>query len=238
MSYSAVKTSPVSASGPASARSSVEYHDPDVLLPGEAHSLLDGASWQRFAVLGDSLAEGLGEPTLGYLTLAWADRVAAELDVPHYVNFGERYLTAPQVRDTQLERALEWAPDLVVVVAGGNDLFVPEPDFDATAFALDEIYASLRGAGADVLALTLMDPSPLMESARLGQRIAELNDLIRRVATSHGVLVADLATHHFAQDRSIYSSDLMHANMRGHAVIASSMIEHIGELVRNEQGVL
>jgi lysophospholipase L1-like esterase len=238
MSYSALKTSPTFPPRTASSRDSAEHNDPDVLLPGEANSLLAGADWQRFAVLGDSLAEGVGEPTLGYLTLSWADRVAAELDVPHYINFGERHLTAPQVRDTQLGRALEWQPDLVAVIAGGNDLFVPEPDLDATAFALDEIYASLHGSGADVVAFTLMDPSPLMDAPLFGNRIAELNEVVRRVATTHGVLVADLAVHHYASDRTIYSSDLMHANMRGHAVIASTTVECVSELVRNRQGAL
>jgi lysophospholipase L1-like esterase len=142
------------------------------------------------------------------------------------------------VRDTQLERALAWSPDLVAVIAGGNDLFVADPDLDATAFALDEIYASLRGSGADVIAFTLMDPSAMIGAPQLGRRIAELNDLIRRIAIGHGVLVADLALRGYARDRSVFSSDMMHPNMRGHAVIASSTLEHASELVRNQQGVL
>jgi lysophospholipase L1-like esterase len=223
---------------PASSRHSAEYMDADVLYPEDSRSLLAGARWRRFAVLGDSLAEGVGDSTLGYLTLSWADRVAAELAVPHYVNLGERHLTAPQVVEKQLPRAIEWQPDLVAVIAGGNDLFVPEPDLDATAFAMDELYASLRGTGADVIAFTLMDPSALLGNSVFGRRIAQLNELIREAATRHGVLVADLAGKHYANDRSIYSSDLMHANMRGHAVIASSTVEYVSELIRNKEGAL
>ena len=223
---------------PASSRHSAEYMDADVLYPEDTRSLLAGARWKRFAVLGDSLAEGLGEPTLGYLTLSWADRVAAELAVPNYINLGERHLTAPQVVEKQLARTLEWQPDLVAVIAGGNDLFVPEPDYDATAFALDELYASLRGSGADVITFTLMDPSELLGNSVFGRRIAHLNDMIWEAATRHGVLVADLARKHYASDRSIYSSDLMHANMRGHAVIASSTVEYVSELIRNREGAL
>jgi lysophospholipase L1-like esterase len=225
-------------SSPASTRQSAEYRDADVLFPEESKSLLQGAPWKRFAVLGDSLAEGVGEPTLGYLTLSWADRVAAELAVPHYLNLGERHLTAPNVVDSQLARALDWQPDLVAVIAGGNDLFVPEPDFDATAFALDELYASLRAGGADVIAFTLMDPSGFVGNSIFGRRIAQLNELIREAATRHGVLIADFALKHYARDRSIYSSDLMHANMRGHAVIASSTVEYLAELIRNREGAL
>lgn len=237
MSSPAYKTA-VAPLAPASSRHSAEYMDADVLYPEDSRSLLAGAQWKRFAVLGDSLAEGVGEPTLGYLTLSWADRIAAELEVPNYINLGERHLTAPKLAETQLAAALQWQPDLAFVIAGGNDLFVPEPDFDATAFALDELYASLRGSGADVIAFTLMDPSALLGSSVFGRRIAQLNQIIWEAATRHGVLVADLAGKHYASDRSIYSSDLMHANMRGHAVIASSTIEYVAELIRNREGAL
>src|SRR5204863_61770 len=51
--------------------------DPFRLRPGEAERLLDGHPWTRFAVLGDSIAEGVGDAVDGYGDLGWADRVAA-----------------------------------------------------------------------------------------------------------------------------------------------------------------
>ncbi len=236
--YSPAEITPKTVPPPASTRQSAEYRDPQVLFPEESRALLAGHDWRRFAVLGDSLAEGVGDPTLGYLTLSWADRVAAELAVPSYLNLGERDLTAPQVRDAQLAHALDWQPDLVAVIAGGNDLFYPEPDLDATAFALDEIYASLRATGADVVAFTLMDPSALLGDSLFGRRIAQLNAIVRESATRPGVLVADFAHKPYAQDRSIYSADLMHANMRGHAILASGTVEYVSELIRNKEGAL
>ena len=56
-----------------------EAADPYCLRPGEAATLLAGHPWRRFAVLGDSIAEGVGDPVPGYEHLGWADRVAAAL---------------------------------------------------------------------------------------------------------------------------------------------------------------
>lgn len=221
-----------------------EYSDPRVLHPAEADNLLRGAPWRRFAVLGDSIAEGLGEPALGYTDAPWADRVALALDRAagypvDYLNLGRRHLTAHEILDTQLAPALRWAPDLVAVIAGGNDMLAKDFDPDDTAFALDEIFASLRAQDADVVTFTLMDPTHHFDhTGQLSRRIALLNAAIRDIASRSGVIVTDLAARPYSNDRAIYSADLLHANMRGHAIVASATIERIGELVRNREGVL
>lgn len=222
---------------PASALRSPEYNDEFVLKPGESRSLLTGAPWQRLAVLGDSLAEGVGDPTLGYLTLSWADRLAAELGVPGYVNYGTAHATAGEVAERQLDDAVAWGPDLAIVVAGGNDLFTADPDLAATERALEATYARLRATGADVVAFTLMDPSGLIGLPEFGRRIGALNSVIRHAAARKGVIVADFAERSYAGDRSIYSADLKHLNMRGQAIVASGTIERLAELIRNKQGV-
>lgn len=57
-----------------------EAADPYCLRPGEAAALLAGHPWRRFAAIGDSIAEGLGEPSPGYPDQPWIDRIAAELE--------------------------------------------------------------------------------------------------------------------------------------------------------------
>ena len=56
-----------------------EQSDPFCLTAGEADTLLDGHPWHRFAILGDSVAEGLTDPVDGYHPLAFPDRVRVEL---------------------------------------------------------------------------------------------------------------------------------------------------------------
>lgn len=217
-----------------------EYHDPRVLLPGEARSLLAGARWRRLAVIGDSAAEGLGDPVLGYGRQPWADRVAGELSID-YTNLGLRGLKAPAIRDEQLARAVAWHPDLAMVVAGGNDAFPPDFDVDLTGAAIEQIYTGLQRAGARVVGFTVPDASSIHEGERaraIGRRFTALNDRIREIATSNGVTLVDLAVRDFSVDPNSYSDDGIHLNMRGHAIIASLTIEALGELVRNAEGEL
>jgi lysophospholipase L1-like esterase len=103
--------------------------------------------WRRFVVVGDSLAEGIGDPTPGYEHLGWADRVARGLEAD-YLNLGRRDLLAVEVRATQLERALAFAPDLAAVVCGGNDLMRADHDPEAVERNVDAIVAALRAAAA------------------------------------------------------------------------------------------
>ncbi len=227
---------PIQNSTSASSPSSAESIDPYVLRPNEARSLLAGAEWKRFAVLGDSLAEGVGDTTNGYFTLSWADRVAAELGVPAYLNLGTERLTARAVARDQLEQAVAWRPDLVAVIAGGNDVLNADPDLYETERALESIYRRTRESGADVVAFTLMDPSSIFGDGRLARRIGALNSMIRHLAARVGVTLADLAIRPFGDERSIYSADLKHPNMRGHAIVASAVIESLADLLRTKQG--
>lgn len=231
-------TAPNQTATSASSPISAESLDPYVLRPDEAKSLLAGAEWKRFAVLGDSLAEGIGDATNGYYTLSWADRVAAELAVPSYLNLGHERLTAEAVEREQLDEAIAWQPDLVAVIAGGNDILRADPDLAATERALESIYRRSRKSGADVVAFTLMDPSQIFDDARLSRRIGALNSMIRHLAARIGVTVADLAIRPFGDERSIYSADLKHPNMRGHAIVASAVVESLADLLRTKQGVI
>ncbi len=101
------------------------------LFDEQAVGLLQGAPWRRFVVLGDSLAEGVEEHTVGYPTGGWAATVARVLRRVNpalvCLNLGRRDLLAGEVRATQLRAALEFGPDLTVIVCGGNDLPLLSP---------------------------------------------------------------------------------------------------------------
>ncbi|MDO8186290.1 SGNH/GDSL hydrolase family protein [Conexibacter sp. JD483] len=208
-----------------------ELADPDVLGGNEEFALLRGAPWRRLAVLGDSAAAGVGDATDGYMRITWAERVARGLRGHHpqlvYRNFGRRGLVTAEVAAEQLQPALAFAPDLAIVVAGGNDvlrqLFSPEQ----VAAELDAIVAPLRAQGADVALFTLFDitcavalPEPW--GRRLGERLGALSALTAAVARRRGALLIDCAGHPRAADPSLYSGDMIHLNMRGQAVCAGA----------------
>ncbi|SHN11953.1 SGNH/GDSL hydrolase family protein [Actinacidiphila paucisporea] len=208
-----------------------EAADPHCLDDGEAEELLRGAPWRRFAVVGDSLAEGLGDPQRGYRTAPWADRTAEALHrvTPDavYANLGLRGLTTAQVRAGQADRAAAFAPDLVAVVCGGNDLLLPGFSPAAVAREMDLLFGRLAAPGTTLVAFALTNVAaavPELRGGPLEEGIALLNGIVRETARRHGAVLVEMYDHPAVGDRDLYSADLVHASARGHAVIGAATI--------------
>ncbi|WP_433280954.1 SGNH/GDSL hydrolase family protein [Micromonospora sp. CA-244673] len=218
-----------------------EATDPWCLRPGEAGELLRGHPWRRFVVLGDSVAEGMCEPVDGYPDLQWADRIGAELRAVRpelaYRNLGRRGLRAHEVRATQLAPALEFAPDLALVVCGGNDAFRPAYDPAAVDADLTAMVTALQGAGADVITVGMFDvshspavPEPLR--AGLRERMRQLSVHTGRLAERLGTLHVHLTDHPLVADPSLYSGDGRHGSARSDAVATAETLRVLGSHLR------
>jgi lysophospholipase L1-like esterase len=214
-----------------------EAADPYCLREGEAERLLAGHPWQRFAVLGDSIAEGAGESAPGYADEPWCDRIAAALRVHQpgleYLNLGTRNTPAAQVRATQLPSALSFAPDLALVACGGYDILQPIYDPAVVAADIRAIVAALASAGATVVTVGLFDgsyspavPEPFRKP--LQDRLQGLSVSTREVAEDLGTVHVDLTWHPAGQDADLYSSDGRHGSMRGHAISAAEVVRGLG----------
>lgn len=209
-----------------------EADDPLLLTAAQADALLTGAPWRRFAVLGDSIAAGTGDPSPGYEPTGWADRVAAALGriapTLAYRNTGRIGATSTQVLDQQLPEILEFAPDLVHVNCGGNDLFEPGADLDRLHANLATICTALTATGAqlslftvaDVWTVERMSPMRLMRS-----KMAALNDVVRATAAEHDALLTEFWTHPVRLRPTLMSADLIHFTTSGHAVVATEVIK-------------
>ncbi|MET7710764.1 SGNH/GDSL hydrolase family protein, partial [Micromonospora sp. NPDC005413] len=213
-----------------------ESTDPYCLRPGEAAELLRGHPWRRFVALGDSVVEGMCEPTPGYPDVQWADRIAAELAAVRpglaYRNLGRRGLRAHQVRADQLAPALAFAPDLALVVCGGNDAFHPAYDADAVDVELTAMILALRDAGADVITVGMFDvshspavPEPLR--AGLAERMRRLSAHTARLAERLNTLHVHLTDHPLTADPSLYSSDGRHGSARSDAVATAETLRRL-----------
>ncbi|MFE2979030.1 SGNH/GDSL hydrolase family protein [Streptomyces sp. NPDC059258] len=216
---------------------SAEAADPHCITPAESDALLASAPWKRLAVFGDSAAEGVGQPVPGYRTIPWGERLRDSLARTGpgvaYANFGRRGRLAAQIREQQLERVVEFGPDLACLVAGGNDAFAPKFDADEVGATIDAMVGTLRGTGADVLLFGLMDASAALPELRPGRsRMIRLNAAVRAVAERHGAVFVDLWEHPARAEADMYSDDKIHNSMRGHAAIAADTIRalsrHIG----------
>jgi lysophospholipase L1-like esterase len=190
-------------------------------------------SYRRYVALGDSTTEGLEDRYPNGSYRGWADRLAERLaglepDL-RYANLAVRGKLARQVREDQLEAAIALEPDLASVLAGLNDLLRRRVDVDAVAGEIDAMASGLRGAGADLILVTLPDPVRVNPLARIAAlHVIELNAAIRAIAGRYDAFLIDLGAHTVASDPRLWHLDRLHANPEGHRRIAAAAAELLG----------
>jgi lysophospholipase L1-like esterase len=185
-----------------------------------------------FVALGDSFTEGLDDPRAdqaGYL--GWADRFAQMLagDQPgvRYANLAVRGKLLREVAEEQVPRAIEMAPDLVSLAAGGNDMLRPRTDPDALAASFDEVVRTLLMAGCQVLMFTGFDPRfPVLRLIR--GKVAAFNMHLRAIADRHGCHVVDLWSMRVLCDPRAWSADRLHLTPDAHRRVALRACEVLG----------
>ncbi|MBH0121645.1 SGNH/GDSL hydrolase family protein [Rhodococcus sp. CX] len=205
-----------------------EATDPMCLPAATQAALLADAPWSRYAVMGDSIAEGIGDPSPGYATSPWADRVAAALRATHpdlaYLNTGRMGATSGQVVATQLSPVLDFAPDLIHITCGSNDLWSARPDLRRTADNLESLFAAAHDTGATVTTLTLADAFVGDDMLALRDGVMAVNDLVRTLAAQYDAVLLDLWQHPLRLRPELLSADRIHFTMTGHAVLATEMV--------------
>jgi lysophospholipase L1-like esterase len=184
--------------------------------------------FERFVVIGDSTAEGIGDPDRDGAPRGFgnrlAERIAAQRGTIEYANLAVSGYVAREVRERQLQPALAMRPDLAAIMAGMNDLL--RARFDARAIAADvaAMQQALVATGCTVLSFTLPDVAhrlvmpPL--SRALSRRTQALNAELRRV--SRGVHLVDLAAYPVAIDPRMWNRDRLHGSPEGHERVAAA----------------
>ncbi|WP_143670293.1 SGNH/GDSL hydrolase family protein, partial [Streptomyces antimycoticus] len=167
----------------------------------------DGAEPRRlrFAALGDSLTEGLGDPAPGGGWRGWAALLAAATG-PHpdepveFVNVSRSGALAADVADEQLAEARRAHPHLASVVVGGNDTLRDSFDIHRVAEALDRTIGALRADGAVVLTACLPDPGrmlglPSALARPLGRRMLAVNTVVHALSQRYEAVHVELGDH-------------------------------------------
>lgn len=189
--------------------------------------------FERFVVVGDSTAEGIGDPDGAGGHRGFGDRLAERLAARgtiHYANLAVSGYVAREIRERQLGAALAMRPDLAAIMAGMNDLL--RRRFDARAIGADiaAMQQAFVAAGARVLSFTLPDVAHRLVTppfARmLSRRTQALNAEIRRV--SSGVDLVDLAVYPVATDPRMWNRDRLHGSPLGHERIAAACAWTLG----------
>lgn len=194
--------------------------------------------WQHFVAIGDSLTEGIGDRVEGYNRLGWVDQfydlLAPQNPGLRYTNLGVRGLLSAEIRASQLAPALELKPDLVSVIAGGND--VMKGGWNPRNFenSMAEMLGQLVDSGATVITSTLPDfyylPVPAKIKEKLSLQIQEMNAIIRQLAQRYAIGCAEAWNQPAPHQENFWSADKVHPNAYGYSEIARIMLQALESL--------
>jgi lysophospholipase L1-like esterase len=184
-------------------------------------------------VVGDSFAEGRGDPARDGSWIGWAPRTAAALGIPRgrVLNIARYGAMTRDVISAQLPTARAARSPLVGVAVGGNDLIRA---YSRTRFEKNfaRILSVLSGSETILFTFTFPDlptllPLPPAVREVLRPRFEAANDYVREIAADHGALCVEVRRIPGVDDPALWSSDRLHPNAAGHALLA----DHLGVLL-------
>jgi lysophospholipase L1-like esterase len=197
----------------------------------------------RIVVLGDSLALGTGanDPANG-LTFRIYRALAAARPGSEITSFAIGGTRASDVRRLEVESLDPHATDLVLLIAGGNDVIRRTPP---AAFARDYqgLLAAIRARvpRATLVAFGVPDVarSPLFSDSRVKTEALSRadDDAVRRAAAANGAAFVDLFayTYHEPESQAFFSSDDFHPSDAGYARLAAFALPVVMRALRNSR---
>lgn len=181
-------------------------------------------------VIGDSFAEGRGDPDGAGGFVGWVPRVARRLGVAGdaVLNLGAYGATTRDVVEQQLDEIADAATPLLGVAVGGNDL-VRAYDHDGFRANLVTIVDAVCRPGRIVFTHDYPDipgklPGlPEEHRAVLRERFADANAFLARLCAERGVVRYALSTAPLCADPDMWYPDGIHPSALGHRTIAEEI---------------
>lgn len=202
--------------------------NPPTAAPADRPELI-----RSYVAIGDSITEGmLDDSGPGGEYRGFADRLAEHLGTLspdfRYANLGVRGRRMKHIFGEQLEQTLAWKPDLVTVLAGGNDVLRPGGDLDELAEKFEWGVRQLRDAGIRVVILAGHDTGWIPVLRLYRGRIAVFSMHMRAVAERTGTEIVDLWALNALNDPRAWSDDRLHPNGAGHQIVAARVADLLG----------
>lgn len=199
----------------------------------------------RYAAIGDSFTEGVGDPTPDGGVRGWADLVAAGLAAAHeevwYANFAIRgRLIEPIVTD-QLDAALSLdpAPTLLTLNGGGNDMLRPGADAARLVELTHRAVRRAVDAGAHVVLISGADPSARLPlGARIRALGTELTAALEPLGREEGVTFVNAFGDEEIRRAPYWGEDRLHLNSHGHRRVADLVLAALGHAEDPRPGAL
>ncbi|WP_062378591.1 SGNH/GDSL hydrolase family protein [Demequina pelophila] len=189
----------------------------------------------RFAAIGDSFTEGVGDPLADGTMRGWADLVAAGLagagrDV-HYANLAIRGRLLETIATEQCDAALalDPPPDVLTFNGGGNDMMRPGWDPARVEDLVSRVVDLAGQAGVRLVLLSGPDPTARLPRGRVfARRADDLMEICTRLAQPPHVSFVDNYSDGEMRHGAYWSADRLHLNPLGHARVAARMLDHLG----------
>lgn len=191
----------------------------------------------RYAAIGDSFTEGMGDPRADGEMRGWADLVAQGLadtagSTVAYANFAVRGRLLAPIVDDQLPAALalDPRPTVLTINGGGNDMLRPSCDVADLVARTEAALVACRRARVRPVLLSGPDPSERLPFGRtIRARGAHLTDLLADLAARQDVAFVDLFGSADLRGPAMWSADRIHLNPRGHRRVAAAVLAAVTE---------
>lgn len=190
----------------------------------------------RYAAIGDSFTEGVGDEQADGSTRGWADLVAAGLasatgESVQYTNFAIRGRLLEPIVTTQLDAALalDPAPTMLTFNGGGNDMMRPRADLGRLTAMTEHAVRRCVDAGVRLVLLSGADPSARLPFGRMiHRRGVALTESAAELAKRYDIVFVDMFNDQEIRRPGYWSADRLHLNADGHRRVASRILAALG----------
>jgi len=190
----------------------------------------------RYAAIGDSFTEGLGDEMPDGSLRGWADLVAAGLAAAQseplaYANLAIRGRLLEPIVTEQLEQALSLspAPTLITLNGGGNDMMRPGTDTARLVALTERAIRRCLEAGVRLVVLSGADPSARLPLGGVVRRRGEaLTAATTELTSRYGIEMVDVFRDAEVRRPPYWSPDRLHLNAVGHQRVAGIVLSALG----------
>ncbi|MFI5932182.1 SGNH/GDSL hydrolase family protein [Actinoplanes sp. NPDC051494] len=190
----------------------------------------------RYAAVGDSFSEGMGDELPDGTPRGWTDLVAAGLagtaDEPvEYANFAIRGRLLQPIVDDQVETALALSPPptLMTLNGGGNDMMRPGSDMPQLVGLLDRAIKRVTEAGVRLVVISGADPGDRLPFGGMIRRRGELlTTATIELVERYGAQLVDVFHDVEIRRAPYWSADRLHLNANGHRRVAGLVLTALG----------
>ena len=186
-----------------------------------------------FVALGDSFTEGLWDVRPDGSLRGWADIVAEHLAAAtpdfRYANLAVRGRKLDEVADHQVPMLERFAPSLVSIGAGANDIIRTKASPAELGHRFHRMLGRVSDMNQQVVVFAGFDPRKRIPmTGGPGERAHAYNECIRRSASQLGVTVVDLWSLPRLYEDRMWAPDRLHLSSDGHALVAAAFLSAVG----------